>query len=273
MAWNIRPLSFSEILDRSFRVLRNDFVLLVGVSMVLWLPYGLLAATGTIGGKNFGTAISILNLVLLSILGPIMNAALTVVVAKVYLGTPIAIAEAYRSVRAIIVPIIGTYLLIFLIFMVAAVVVGGGTYLLAPKLMPLAIIGLVIPTLYLSICWALIGPVMIVERHFGMAALHRSRDLVRGSWWATLGILFVAALIADVPALVLRMFWSFIPIVGPVLTAATQAISGAYGMIALVVYYFDRRCRTEDFDLRLLAEQIRAETASVATTVGSPSIA
>jgi hypothetical protein len=41
-----------------------------------------------------------------------------------------------------------------------------------------------------------------------------------------------------------------------------------------VVYYFDRRCRLEDFDLRLLAEQIRAEgvpggaAAAPASTIG-----
>jgi hypothetical protein len=33
----------------------------------------------------------------------------------------------------------------------------------------------------------------------------------------------------------------------------------AYSAVVLTVYYFDRRCRIEDFDLRLLAEQIRAE--------------
>lgn len=273
MAWNIRPLSFSEILDRSFRVLRYNFLFLVGISMVLWLPYGVLSAIGTLGGKNFAVAISILNLIVLSIIGPIANAALTVGVADVYLDRPTTIAEAYRSIRPIIIPIIGTYLLIFLIFMAAGVVVGGATYLLAPKFMVLAVIVLLLPIIYLTVCWGLVGPVMIVERQFGMATLRRSRQLVVGSWWATLGILFTAALIADVPATVLRLIWSFIPIVGSILTAVTQAIAGTYGMIALVVYYFDRRCRTEDFDLRLLAEQIRAESAPVVTTAESPSVA
>lgn len=38
MAYDIRPLSFSEILDRAFRVLLDNFVLLFGISAVLWIP-------------------------------------------------------------------------------------------------------------------------------------------------------------------------------------------------------------------------------------------
>jgi hypothetical protein len=39
----------------------------------------------------------------------------------------------------------------------------------------------------------------------------------------------------------------------------------------LVIYYFDRRCRTEDFDLRFLAEQIRSDTAAASPAIGEPS--
>jgi hypothetical protein len=114
---------------------------------------------------------------------------------------------------------------------------------------------------YWNIRWSLIGPVMIVERRFGLSALRRSRDLVEGVWWRTFGIFVVAGLISQVPVGALNLLWSSIPVLGVLLSGLGAAISSAYSVIAIVVYYFDRRCRIEDFDLLLLAEQIRSQGA------------
>ena len=53
--------------------------------------------------------------------GPLVQAALTSAVADTYLGKPVTIASAYKSVWSIILPIIGTYLLVFAMF-----ALGGG---------------------------------------------------------------------------------------------------------------------------------------------------
>jgi hypothetical protein len=98
---------------------------------------------------------------------------------------------------------------------------------------------------------------MVIERRFGVAALQRSRQLVIGSWWRTFGVLLAAGLIADVPGSALKFLWGFVPFFGAVLTGATRAVTSTYGAIVLMIYYFDRRCRTEEFDLLTLAEQIR----------------
>jgi hypothetical protein len=124
---------------------------------------------------------------------------------------------------------------------------------------------LVIPAIYFMTCWMLVSPVMIVEETFGMASLRRSRALIRGTWWKTFGLLIVVGLIVTVPAAALQIFWSYIPFFGTILNAATSAITQTYGLVAIVVYYFDRRCRTEEFDLRLLAQQIRSETTAPVT--------
>jgi hypothetical protein len=85
--------------------------------------------------------------------------------------------------------------------------------------------------------------------------------------------LLVAAIIVRVPLGVLDLLWSSIPVVGVVLSGLVTAIGYAYSAVVVIVYYFDRRCRLEDFDLRLLAEQIRTESApgSPAMT-GAPSL-
>lgn len=247
LAYNIRPLSFAEILDRAFRVFRDHFSVLVGISAVLWLPYGAILAVGNTSHVVFGIAGLAFGL-----LFPVMSVALTAAVANVYLDRPITVGDAYRSIRVILTPIVGTYLLLYLLVI-------------------LGFIALVIPGIYLMNCWSLTGPVMIVEHRFGMTALRRSRQLVTSVWWRTFGIFFVAGLIAEVPAGVLQMFWSFIPVFGPILTAGTSAIASSYSLVVLVIYYFDRRCRTEDFDLRFLAEQIRSDTAAASPAIGEPS--
>lgn len=250
MAYNIRPLSFAEILDRAFRVLVDNFALLVGITALVWIPYGFLLAIG-----QSVTAINVVAGLLIVVAGPIVHVVLTAAVARVYLDQPTTIADAYNDVRPILLPVIGTYF-VFGVLLV------------------LAFIALVVPGIYLGVCWTLIGPIMIVERRFGMSALARSRDLVRGVWWQALGITFVAGLLVGLPGGVLQYLWMHIPFLGPILNAATEAVTSTYPLVALIIYYFDRRCRTEDFDLRLLAEQIRSEGAApLAGATGASTVA
>ncbi len=271
MTYDIRPLSFGEILDRAFRVYRDNFLLLFGISAVMWIPSGIILATASVIGN---AAAFTLYFIFLTIAAPIMQAALTLGIAEAYLDRTITISEAFTSVRPIFLPIVGTYLFIAVIFLVTGGVVGGVTYVISKPLFVVALIVLGVAAFYFGVCWSLAGPVMIVERRFGMAALRRSRELVVGAWWFTLGITLTASLIASVPVGALRFVWAFIPVIGVVLSAATQAVSGAYGMVAAVIYYFDRRCRTEDFDLRLLAEQVRSQsTPKMMPSRGSSSLA
>ena len=209
------------------------------------LPAGVMMAVKAAGHP----AIPILGLLVTLIFTPVMMVALTTAVASVYLDRPVTIGDAYRAVGNVFKPVIGTALLLDL-------------------LMLLGFIALVVPGIYFAVCWSLVVPVMIVEHRFGMIALRRSRQLVRGAWWQTLGIFLVATLIIRIPAAVLDMLWSSIPALGPILTATMSSIAEAYSLVVVVIYYFDRRCRVEDFDLRLLAEQIRAEGAS-----GAPEMA
>jgi hypothetical protein len=264
MEYNIRPLSFAETFDRSFRVLADNAVLLIGIAVILGIPET--AVTGPGGWYQ-------LMFFLLMLAGaPLVQAALTSAIADTYMSKPVTIASAYKSAWSIIFPILGTYLLIYAMFGLG----GGAVVLLAlfakysravGLLVALAII-VAIPLLaYLTIRWSLLGPIMIVERRFGLAAIRRSSELVQGVWWRTLGIVLIAAVIVRVPLSVLNFFWSSIPIVGVLLSGLVSSVGLAYSGVVLTVYYFDRRCRTEDFDLRLLAEQIRAEGAQ-----GSPAM-
>jgi hypothetical protein len=247
MAYNIRPLSFAEVLDRSFQVLRDNFILLVGISLIVWIPYGVL--TEFVSPRWPAVIVALLYL---WILGPLATGAATFAIADVYLGRQTTIQDAYRSLGSIVGPFIGTGVLMGL-------------------LVALGLMLLVVPGFYCMVCWYFVIPVMIIERGFGMNALRRSRSLVRGNWWPTFGIMLAAGLIAELPSYGVNLIWSYLPILGPLLRAATQGVFATYPVIVAVVYYFDRRCRLEDFDLRLLAEQIRAEGTPGAVAAGPAS--
>ena len=272
MEYNIRPLSFGEILDRSFRVLVDNAVLLICVAALLGIPETALTV------PRLG--LQILALIVAMTVGPLVQAALTSAVADTYLGKPVTIASAYRSVWSILLPIIGTYLLVGAMFglgggvlaFIRMVAKSGGSKGLG-LIVILAIIAAVPLLFYLMIRWALLGPIMIVERRFGLSALRRSSDLIQGVWWRTLGIVLVAAIIVRVPLGVLNFLWSSIPVVGVLLGGLVTSIGYAYSAVVLIIYYFDRRCRLEDFDLRLLAEQIRSESAQGSPAMtGAPSL-
>jgi hypothetical protein len=241
MAYNISPLSFAEILDRAFGVFRDHFILLVSISAIGWIPYGVVLA---IAGSSRPAIVMSAQLGF-ALIFPIISLAITAAVIHVYLDRPVTIGDAYRSISSLITPVIGTYLLFYLLLI-------------------LAFLALLVPGIYFAICWSLMAPVIIVEHRFGIVALRRSRQLVTGVWWRTFGIFLLAGLIAGTPAGILNLFWAYIPFLGQILTTATSAIASSYSLVVLVIYYFDRRCRLEDFDLRFLAEQIRSEAPMIA---------
>lgn len=58
-------------------------------------------------------------------------------------------------------------------------------------LLTIAFILLVIPGIYLLVCWMLALPVLMFEGIGGYGALRRSRELISGYWWTAFGALLV----------------------------------------------------------------------------------
>jgi hypothetical protein len=254
MSYDLRPLSVTEIFDRAFRILRDHFSLFVGIWALISVPTGLLQALWN-PAKPFAPVVAI-PLLLISLLlilaAPIVYAASTSAVVSVYLDRPLTISGAFQETRPIVTQLIGTLLLVFLFVVLAALL-------------------LVIPAIYLGITWALVTQVAVVERRFGMAALRRSHELVRGSWWKTFGIIFVAVLIGLIPGIVVGTFASSIPFIGTISKIAVQPVASSFSAVVHVVYYFDRRCRTEHVDLGILAEQVRLGREAGHVSVPDPS--
>ena len=96
MEYNIRQLSFGEVLDRSLRILIDNPVLLIGVSLLLGLPAAM---------PRTGVAVGILSLIYVSVVTPLVLAALTSAVSDTYLNKPVTIASAYQEAWSILLPL------------------------------------------------------------------------------------------------------------------------------------------------------------------------
>lgn len=116
-----------------------------------------------------------------------------------------------------------------------------GAGLLSGIAIAIGFVFLVAPGLYLMTIWAVLAPVIVVERSGVLAAFGRSRDLVRGNGWPVLGALVVAFLIAAAGSLVLTgIAESFAG--GPLLRIVFSAIASTVtapiaALVAAVIYY------------------------------------
>jgi hypothetical protein len=59
---------------------------------------------------------------------------------------------------------------------------------------------LIVPGLYLITVWSVAAPVVVLERPPGLAALGRSRELVRGNGWQVFGVILVLIVLVSVIA-------------------------------------------------------------------------
>jgi hypothetical protein len=248
--YRIQRLSFGEKLDQAFRLLRDHFVPLTAPFVVVYVPYNL--AASALGLEEGAADLSqvmrkigafLVLLLFLAATAPLAQLVVNVVVADGYLGHPSSVRAALRRATGMYARYLGTTMLV-----------------------GLALIGLacllILPAIYFGIMWTLIGPVVVVEQVYGSQAMKRSRSLVKGHFWSTVGLMLVVGVLVGLPSAGLSVAFKAIPIIGPLLTAVVQAVGAGFGAAVLVVLYVDLRCRHEDFDLQLLARQI-ADSASL----------
>jgi hypothetical protein len=160
------------------------------------------------------------------------SAAMIKLAAARYLGTPMAMAEAYTSISP------GTYAVLVGAYIVVAIAVGLGFILL------------IIPGVYLAVRFAFVGQAVVLEQRGVFESLSRSGELVKDNWWRLFGIglTFVIGLaIAEgIVQLVLTVIFHGLGgilaqnLVSPILFTPIE-------YIALTLLYFDLRIRKEGF--------------------------
>lgn len=123
-----------------------------------------------------------------------------------------------------------------------------------PVLLPLIVAGLIYglgtgigmllllaPGLYLMAIWAVIAPVIVIERRTAVDSLGRSRELVRGNGWPVLWVVLVAFLITLAGSLVFAQVARGIsdgPLVLIVFNALAATITAPINALAAAVLYY-----------------------------------
>jgi hypothetical protein len=122
-----------------------------------------------------------------------------------------------------------------------ASLVGAG--LLAGLGIALGLIALIVPGLVLLTIWAVIAPVIVIERRRTLEAFGRSRALVRGHGWTVFAIVVITGLLSLVAATLLQAAFSSLPEFLQIFVGSTiaQAVVAPFGAIALAVTYFRLR--------------------------------
>jgi len=246
MRYEIRAMSFSEILDTGFRLLRDHFVVLLGIGFVLYGPMALIGEAALDLNQSGRTGLALaaysLLLVLFALFAPIVQGAMTLAIAERYLGGQMGFVESYRGSLRRTLALVGTYLLL-----------GLGTIA--------GFILLVIPGFYLIVAWMLTSQIVMLEEIAGPSALGRSWRLLKGNMLRALGVSVVAALIMGLLTASLQFLLSGVAVVGSIASAIAQSASLIYYTAVSVVLYFDLRCRKENFDIEMLAQAVEAADA------------
>jgi hypothetical protein len=233
----LRPLGLGEILDGSFSAIRTAALAALGIAAVLvlvqqaarlLLDYSVLhpvATTTTVGpdgtttvtnasevGAWIGTTLivtTVISLVVFLLVTGIMAA----IVGERVVGRRVTVRDAWSRLRPVLWPLLRVSFLITLIIggiiavalLPGIAVAAGGSGGGGAALIFLGVLVLVVPVVYAWTAFSLAPAVVVLERRGALAALRRSRELVRGAWWRVFGISLLAALIASVVASVLSV--------------------------------------------------------------------
>ncbi len=210
-------LKVGDTLSEVFSIYRGHAGVLIPVAFWLFLVIAILDG---VAGDN-------LSLVSLSFL-------VSIVIATLYKGMVVSLVRDVQDGRD------SSYgELISAATPVLAPLLGAGV--LAALGIGLGLLALLVPGLFLLTIWALIAPVIVIERLGVIAAFRRSRELVRGYGWPVFGAILTAYLLIIIGALVFGGIAESIA-GGPFLRIVFGALAATItapieALVAAVLYY------------------------------------
>lgn len=275
MPANLRPLSTGELLDKTFTLYRQNFLLFFGIAAIPQLAlFVLIVGTGVVFGVSgnrlngarglpeIAIALGLAYLVGSIVAAAVTQAATTFAVSDLYLDEPASLARSFSRAKGRMLVVIGVTLLFGLCL-------GIGFMLL------------VIPGILVLMWYSLAVPASVVE-HIGVSdALNRSSSLSKGSGWRIFGVyvlLFIFTIVANIAIqYLIKLALSPLKTMAAAQTLLTGgsylvgALVGPVITIALTLLYYDQRVRREAFDLEHMMKALQPGSGSAgAAAVGSP---
>ena len=220
-----RKLDTAHVIERTFAIYASHWAVLLGLALIVYLLAALVDGVLLAGGLNLG-AIALAGAVTL-VFTFVYNAMVVELVRDVQDGRlDQSVGEMLRSVTPVLGQLVGASL-------VAGVGIMAGLVLFF------------VPGLVLIAWWAVVAPVVIVERPGAMASLRRSRQLVRGNGWRVFGILVVVLLVTLTARSLLGSLSSDVAL-SAVLSLAGQVLLAPIFAIASATMYFELKAMSGD---------------------------
>jgi hypothetical protein len=168
-------LDVARVFERIFEIYRGQFTLLIPAALVVFVPVAVIS--GLVYAGDVG------------ILGALIVAAIGTIATYWFQGMVVEAARdildgrrdhTVGSLARSALPVVGPLLIAGIL---AGIAIGIGLLLL------------IVPGLYLLTIWAVLAPVIVVERRDVMSSFGRSRELVRGNGWQVFGVIVVLFLL------------------------------------------------------------------------------
>jgi hypothetical protein len=236
----LRPMSISQVLDRTFHLYRTNFVFFVGIGLIvpvlILISELVFAFLGLRPGSRNGIspqstmvlagASGVVVLLVSTLAGALAQGATVFAVSRIHLGRPVTIGESYQQVLSCFASMLRIFISLALRtagpYLPAIAVFSAGFTFLAEssggdRTQALAYFGLlsllafplfvggVIGSLYLYARYSLAVPACILEKLRGAAALRRSSFLSKDSILRIILIFFLLGILTVIFSLVLNL--------------------------------------------------------------------
>ncbi|HNB51673.1 MAG TPA: hypothetical protein PK530_07010, partial [Anaerolineales bacterium] len=259
---NLYPLSIGEILDRAFRLYRRHFGLLIGITLVGYMPMTVLQIISffTFQGSSF---ISLIQTGFVSLL---VTGALTVAISDLYLGDSVTMKEAYQEIWQRYGSAWGGQFLLGLFITIPLILVASGllffmsiqnrwtTFIVLLVLVPVFI--------FLITRWSMMLPAILLESCRAKEGLDRSWILTKGFFWRVFGTTFLAGLLVYIfsalPQFALTYGIEFFvsgssygPLLQTIFSQVALIFASPISTGVNVILFYDILVRKEGFDLAL----------------------
>ena len=255
----LRQMGIGELIDAAVRLYRLEWKVLMAIVAFIVVPVTFLevwASQILIGNISpaipssdaFGQFLA-LALVFIAvqflIVQPFLVAAVARAAADTYLGEPVTIGGTYRYALRLLPSILWITILTTLATLFGFIL-------------------LIIPGIIVLVRLAFAPAALVVEGHRGSKALRRSWRLTKGFFWRTLGTLLLSGVIAAIVSGILSIPGELVvqalgpdawPISAIVSVLATVLVT-PFGMLVVVLLYFDLRIRKEGFDIEVMAREL-----------------
>jgi len=213
----MNPLS--GVLDEAWRMYKTFAKHLLAIAFVIYLIAAVITALLSLAGGTLGILLGSLVSIVAAF---VLQATLVKAVQDVRDGhTDLSISQTVNEALPYLASV-------------------AGASILAGIAITIGLLLLIVPGLFLITIWAVIVPVIIIERSGALASFERSRQLVRGHGWPVFGTLVLVYIIMLVVNIVLGLIFLALPhVLGEGLSSVISGtlISPFLALVVTLVYY------------------------------------